>query len=68
MSDNKAEYRSYFAQCMPVVKMSYFLRLTGTSSSTFSKFMKHEEYDYFMSIEKLEKLKRIIKEVLDSFT
>lgn len=50
----KTEYREYFAQCRPLLRMTYFLKMAGIGESNFSYFMKGN--DFLVSIEKLELL------------
>ena len=60
----KAEYREYFAQCKPLLRMSYFLRLAGIGDSNFSYFMKGN--DFLLSLEKLELLYNCIGNEVNS--
>ncbi len=61
---NKAEYREYFAECKKMLKLNYFLKLCNISNSNFSYFLKSSNYDFMISIEKLEQLEKCIDDEL----
>lgn len=65
---SKDFYRSYFAKCMPYVKFAAVLRDLGESKQNFSKFMKSDHYDHYLSIEKLERIRIHLEYVLESLT
>ncbi len=52
----KKDYRAFFAQCKVMLKMNYFCKLVGIHPVNFSRFMKDSEYDWCISIEKLNEL------------
>lgn len=52
----KNEYRTFFASCKDFLKMRYFLQKVGIASSTFSLFMRGEEMNYIISLDKLHNL------------
>lgn len=52
----KSEYRSFFAQCKPFLRIAYFLKRNGLAASTFSLFMKGSEFDYMISLDRLHML------------
>lgn len=52
----KSDYRDFFAQCIPFLKMSYFLKREGLNSGTFSLFMRGSSHDYCISIDRLERM------------
>ena len=63
----KNEFRSFFAQCKPFLKIKYFLNLADISPVNFSRFMKGSEWDYEMSLESLNKLYYIVKTHFEEF-
>lgn len=58
----KNSYREFFAECMPFLKMAYFLKEVGISPVTFSRFMKGEDFNWCLSEEKCA----ILKDAIDS--
>lgn len=60
----KDSYREFFARCMEFCKMKYFLKIVGISPVTFSRFMKSPEFDYCLSVNKLQALQ---DEILSTF-
>lgn len=60
----KNEYRKFFAECKPMVKLNYFSKQCGIASSRLSLFMKGEEYNYTLSEKKLQTLYNCIIEGL----
>lgn len=60
----KQSYRDYFAFCKKILKMNYFLKISGISQSNFSLFMKSDAYDYTISLEKLDLLKENVQFIL----
>lgn len=64
----KSVYRVYFAECSRYVKMSSILSEIGIHKSTFSRFMQSEAYDHYLSVDKLETIKREVAERLKNFT
>ena len=52
----KNDYRLFFAQCKPFLKMSFFLKRAGITTGCFSLFMKGESHDYCLSYESLERI------------
>lgn len=53
---SKNEFRTFFAKCKPFIKMNYFLKRAGITSAAFSLFMRGEEHNYCLSIERLNGL------------
>jgi hypothetical protein len=62
MQRSKAMYRAYFADVVLWLKMNYFLKRANVDQPNFSRFMKGEEYDYLISVEKLEALYKVVHE------
>ena len=58
----KKDYRSFFASVKGYIVFKPFLKMAGIPESSFSLFMKNENFDYQISIEKLEELENVIKE------
>ena len=52
----KNDYRLFFAECKPVLRLAYFLKRNGLAPSTFSIFMKGKEFDYMISLDRLQAL------------
>lgn len=64
---SKNFYREFFAKCMPFLRMRYFLNKAGVSPVAFSRFMKGSDFDFQLSIGKLESLyNSIIEEVQEN--
>lgn len=53
---SKNYYREFFASVSPIIKINYFLKKEHISQSNFSLFMKGEDFNRFMSLEKLSVL------------
>ena len=53
---SKNEYRSFFAECMPFLKLKYFCNQVGLSNATLSMFMRGNQFDYMISLDKLNDL------------
>lgn len=53
---SKNDYRTFFANVAPFIRFTYFCKLTGVSPVNLSRFMKGEEWNYEMSIDKCHKL------------
>ena len=51
---NKNDYRLFFANVKPFIKINYFLKRNGIASSTFSVFMRGSHEDYQISIDRLK--------------
>ena len=68
MVTTKEYYRQYFVECMPYVKLAAVLRDLGESKQNFSKFMKSESYDHYMSLDKLERIYNHLHDILTSLT
>lgn len=60
----KADYRQYFASVKMWLKMNYFLKQVNIDSSNFSRFLRSDEHDYLVSIDKLNKLYEEIQKKL----
>lgn len=52
----KNEFRSFFASCKDFLKMRFFLQKVGIAPSSFSLFMRGEEWNYTISLSKLQHL------------
>lgn len=57
---SKSDYRSFFAQCKPYIKLSKFADMAGIHKSTLSLFMKGAAYDYCISVNRLAKMYDLI--------
>lgn len=68
MNASKSWYRSYFAECSEYVKMKAVFRDLDMHPSNFYKFMKGNQYDFFMSIEMLERLRVAVSQAVEKFT
>lgn len=60
----KNDYRTFFAQCKPFIRFRFFLDLAKISPVNFSRFMRGDEWDYEVSLDKLNVLYHCI---LDTF-
>lgn len=61
---SKSSYREYFANVRLYIIMKPFLQKAGITNSNFSYFMKGPEYDFLISVEKLNSLKNALQEVI----
>lgn len=61
----KNEYRTFFANVKPFIKLNYFLKRNNLAQSTFSVFMRGEFENYQISIDKLKVLYDDIIQTLD---
>ena len=52
----KNDYRQFFANVKPFIKINYFLKRNNLSQSTFSVFMRGEFENYQISLDKLKVL------------
>lgn len=57
----KNDYRTFFAYCKSYIVFKPFLIECNIPQSNFSRFMKSSEFDYYLSIDKLECLYNSIK-------
>lgn len=57
---SKDDYRSFFAQCKPYVKLSRFADMAGIHKSTLSLFMKGSAYNYCISLDRLNNMYMLI--------
>lgn len=57
----KCQYREYFAQCKSYVKFTAIFKDVGIPQSAFSRFM--QGYDWFLSVESLQKIEDRLKEI-----
>lgn len=53
---SKSDYRSFFANVKPFIKLNYFCKVCGVHPVNLSRFMKGSEWDYEISDEKLQDL------------
>lgn len=60
----KSSYRDYFKSIMRYVKLTKIAEDNGIAKSTVSMFLKDSHFDYQMSLEKLELLKKIVDETI----
>lgn len=65
---SKAEYRTYFAECMNYVKMKNVLHDMGMTPTNFYRFMKGSNWDYMMSVEMLDRIYRQVSLTLQNLT
>lgn len=49
----KESMRNVFMDIKPYIKFNVFLKRNGINQSSFSKYLKGEQFDYEISIEKL---------------
>lgn len=63
----KNDYRAFFANVKPFIKMSYFADLVGISRTSISRFLKGEQFDYEMSLESCNRLYVAIIEHFNQF-
>lgn len=61
---DKEWYRQYFNQCKPYLKLNTFCKMCGVDQSALSKFLKDPLFDYILSLESLERLYVVTKDVL----
>lgn len=59
---SKNDYRSFFANVRNVIKIRHFLKIVGIPESTFSLFMRGEEWNYMLSIDRCNTLYDTIME------
>lgn len=64
MLNSKSAYRQYFANVKMWLKMNYFLKNSGVDQPNFSRFLRSEEFDYLISLEKLHRLYEEIQKKL----
>ena len=57
MYDSKNNYRDYFNTMKKYVKITKLAQEIGINNSTICLFMRHEEHNGQLSIDKLEKLR-----------
>ena len=57
---SKKEYRSFFANVSNRLKMRYYLDIAGIPATTFSRFMKSEQFDFMISVDRLNNLYDVI--------
>ncbi len=62
----KSEYRDFFADVKPFLKINYFLKKEGISSGAFSLFMRGEEHDYCISLDRLERVYDDVVQTLEN--
>lgn len=63
---SKREYRDLFIKMKPYIKFNKFLSEVHINSSNFSHFLNYE-YDWFLSVEKLDQLYKVIMDKLNNF-
>lgn len=63
----KNEYRSFFAECKPLLKLNYFCREIGISPVNLSRFMKGEQWNYELSEATCKRLYDAITNKLQKF-
>lgn len=63
---SKNDFRLFFAQCRPLLKMVKFCEKAGVSCVCFSRFMKGKEFNYCLSLGKLRNLYDVIIDELSS--
>lgn len=60
----KNDYREFFVQCKPFIRFNYFLRKCRISPVNFSRFLKGNEWNYEIS---LDKLRILYEEICSTF-
>ena len=56
----KNDYREFFANVQPFIKINYFLKQLKINSANYYMFMKGDDWNRFLSIDKLEALYKAI--------
>lgn len=63
---SKSNYRLFFAQCKHLLRMVKFCEKANVNPVCFSRFMKGEEFNYYLSLEKLQDLYNVVIDELSS--
>lgn len=63
---SKNEYRSFFASCKQYLKLSQFCTAAGIDKSRFYVFMRGEEHNYLISLDKLRTMYDLIRMFCDN--
>lgn len=58
----KNEYRQFFANVQPFIKINYFLKQLKINHSNYCMFMKGDDWNRFLSIDKLDSLYKAINQ------
>lgn len=61
----KDEYRHLFAQCKQFIKFNNVCKAVGVSPSAYYQFMKGSEFNWLLSVEKLELMRLCIINTLE---
>lgn len=62
----KNDYREFFANVQPFIKINYFLKQLKINSANYYMFMKGDDWNRFLSIDKLEALYNAINQEIES--
>lgn len=68
MFTSKSQARDWYNGIVCKIKMNYYLKLASVAQSTFSRFMKSEQFNYSISLEKLNWLHQVIVNDLEKIT
>lgn len=63
---SKNDYRLFFAQCKRLLKMVRFCEKANVNYVCYTRFMKGEEFNYYISLDKLHNLYDVIIDELTS--
>lgn len=64
---NKSYYRNLFMELKPFIKLSAFCRIVGIDRSALSLFLRDEQHDHCISLQKLGELERAIMDFMSNF-
>lgn len=68
MKSSKQSYRAYFDDVRRYVKMTVILDEIGENKTNFSRFMQGQQFDYYLSLDKLYKIEKAVQNTLDNLT
>lgn len=63
----KSSYRDFLIECKPFIKLSVFAKMIDLNPSTLSLFMKSDNNDYMISVDKLQELTDLIVDTMRNF-
>lgn len=63
---SKNDYRSFFAECKQYLKLSQFCTAAGIDKSRFYVFMRGEQHNYLISLDKLRTMYNLIQQFCDN--
>ena len=64
---SKSSYRDFLIECKPFIKLSVFAKMIDLNPSTLSLFMKSDNNDYMISVDKLQELIDLIVDTMRNF-